>query len=185
MAKNDTNRKIILKFMKKGFTSLSAEDLACTMTSPDFTIDFSKNTKEDWMVRYQFKVVERLQKCNFNFKWKTRASSVTTQGMGDLGAFFELCKNGDCGRVLQFLKQWRGHEDQVLSEVDAQNKSGLHYAVEECHPQLVEYLINKGAKVDARDKMLKTPLHIACLKGYSIIVRLLIQNKADPYERDF
>ena len=61
----------------------------------------------------------------------------------------------------------------------------MHYAVEECHPQLVEFLINKGAKVDARDKMLKTPIQIACLKGYSMIVRLLIENKADPYERDF
>ena len=61
----------------------------------------------------------------------------------------------------------------------------MHFAVEGCHPQLTEYLINKGAKVDARDKMLKTPLHIACLKGYSILVRLLVENKADPFERDF
>ena len=59
-AANDTNKKIIFKFMRKGFTSLSAEELACTMVSPDFTLDFKKNTKEDWVVRYQFKVVERL-----------------------------------------------------------------------------------------------------------------------------
>ena len=74
----------------------------------------------------------------------------------------------------------------MLGEVDQTNKkTGLHFAVENCHPQLVEYLINKGAKVDARDKMLKTPLHIASLKGYSILVRLLVENKADPFERDF
>ena len=74
----------------------------------------------------------------------------------------------------------------MLAEVDQTNKkTGLHFAVENCHPQLVEYLINKGAKVDARDKMLKTPLHIASLKGYSILVRLLVENKADPFERDF
>ncbi len=73
-----------------------------------------------------------------------------------------------------------------MGEVDQMhNKSGLHFAVEECHPQMVEYLLLKGAKVDARDKMLKTPLHIACTKGYSMLVRLLVQNKADPYERDF
>ena len=91
MAANDTNKMIIFKFMKKGFTSLSAEELACTMVSSDFSLDFKKNTKEDWMVRYQFKVVERLQKCNFNLKWKTR-SSVATAGMGETGAFFDLCK---------------------------------------------------------------------------------------------
>ena len=77
MAANDTNKKIIFKFMKKGFTSLSAEELACTMVSSDFSLDFKKNTKEDWMNRYQFKVVERLQKCNFNFKWKTRSTPAS------------------------------------------------------------------------------------------------------------
>ena len=49
---------------------------------------------------------------------------------------------------------------------------------------MVEYLINKGAKVDARDKQLKTPIHIACLKGYSNLVRYLISQKSDPFERD-
>ena len=48
VATNQTNRYIIYKFMKKGFTALSAEDLACTMVNPDFTIDFRKNTNEEW-----------------------------------------------------------------------------------------------------------------------------------------
>lgn len=75
---------------------------------------------------------------------------------------------------------------RIINEVDSTHrKSGLHFAVEECHPHLVEFLLLKNAKVDARDKMLKTPLHIACLKGYSMIVRLLVENKADPFERDF
>ena len=103
VAANDTNKKIIFKFMKKGFTSLSAEELACTMVSSDFSLDFKKNTREDWMVKYQFKVVERLQKCNFNFKWNTR-SSVNSQGMGEIGAFFDLCKAGDTGRVVHFMR---------------------------------------------------------------------------------
>jgi hypothetical protein len=38
--------------MKKGFSALSAEDLACTMVSPDFTIDFRKNTGEEWASSY-------------------------------------------------------------------------------------------------------------------------------------
>lgn len=100
---NDTNKHIIFKFMKKGFTSLSAEELACTMVNADFTLDFKKNTKEDWVASYQFKVVERLQKCNFNLKWKTKAS-VTTQGQGEAGTFFDLCKAGDIERLVQFLR---------------------------------------------------------------------------------
>jgi hypothetical protein len=61
--------------MKKGFTALSAEDLACTMVNPDFTIDFKKNTGEDWNVKYQFKVIERLNKCKFNLQWATKRTS--------------------------------------------------------------------------------------------------------------
>ena len=38
--------------------------------------------------------------------------------------------------------------------------------------------------MDARDKQLKTPLHLACLKGYSFIVKILIDNGGDPFERD-
>ena len=56
--------------------------------------------------------------------------------------------------------------------------------MEEGHVQVVEFLLNKGAKVDARDKSLRSALHIAALKGYSMIVRILIANKADPFERD-
>ena len=78
VAANDTTRHIIFKFMRKGFQSLSAEELAATMIHPQFTIDFDYNTKENWVKTYQFKVVERLNKCNFNMKWKTK-SSVTTQ----------------------------------------------------------------------------------------------------------
>jgi len=103
VAANDTNKHIIHKFMKKGFSSLSAEELACTMVQPDFTLDFKKNTKEDWVAGYQFKVVARLSKCKFNLKWNTK-SSVTTQGQGEIGTFFDLCKTGDIDRVVKFFR---------------------------------------------------------------------------------
>ena len=77
-SKNDTNKHIIFKFLKKGFTSLSAEELACTLVQPDFTNDFLHNTGENWVHSYQFKVVERLNKCKFNMKWQTKASVSTT-----------------------------------------------------------------------------------------------------------
>ena len=135
------------------------------MVSSDFTLDFKRNTKEDWMINYRFKVVERLQKCNFNYKWNTR-SSLTTQGMGEVGVWFDLCKTGDMKRIMPYLQQFRADEAEMtrlVNEVDSTHrKSGLHFAVEECHPHLVEFLLLKNAKVDARDKMLKTPLHIAC-----------------------
>ena len=52
VAENDTNKHIITKFMRRGFTSLSAEELAATMISPCFTADFTKNTTESWLAEY-------------------------------------------------------------------------------------------------------------------------------------
>ena len=49
---------------------------------------------------------------------------------------------------------------------------------------MVEFLLNKGAKVDGRDKLLRTPLHLACLGGHSVIAKLLLEFNADPFERD-
>ena len=49
---NESNRTIIYKFMKKGFQALTAEELACTLVNPTFSIDFKDNTGEDWNYNY-------------------------------------------------------------------------------------------------------------------------------------
>lgn len=41
-------------------------------------------------------------------------------------------------------------------------KTALHFAVNEGYYQMTEFLIGKGSKIDARDKLLRTPLHLAC-----------------------
>lgn len=105
-AQNDTNKKIIFKFMRKGFTSLSAEELACTMVNPDFTIDFKNVTNEDWLVKYRHMVVQRLHQCKFNFKWKTRLDKAQT-GMGELAEFFVYCQRGDTEKVILYLRQFK------------------------------------------------------------------------------
>lgn len=76
-----SNRHIIYKFMKKGFSALSAEELACTMVNPTFSVDFKKNTTEDWNVNYQSKVVEKLQRCKFQMHWLNK--QATTGGYDD------------------------------------------------------------------------------------------------------
>lgn len=72
-----SNKHVIYKFMKKGFQALTAEELACTMVNPTFSIDFKKNTLEDWNLNYQAKVVEKLQRCKFHMHWFIKQSSAT------------------------------------------------------------------------------------------------------------
>lgn len=128
VASTQTNRYIIYKFLKKGFTALTAEDLASTMVNPDFTIDFKKNTNEDWNRMYQFKVIERLNKCKFNIQWATKKSSDDA-----LEPFFQMVKEGDIGRVVDFLRA-SANVDEVLDSVErTSKKSALHIAAGEGH----------------------------------------------------
>jgi hypothetical protein len=169
--------------MKKGFTSLSAEDLACTMVNPDFSVDFRKNTGEDWASTYQFKVVERLDNCKYNLQWVTKKSAGASSG--GMEPFFQMVKDGDISRVVEFIRQSSYKPDEILDAVEPNSKkSPLHLASGEGQVQMVEFLLHKGARVDARDKLLRTPLHLATQAGHAVIVKLLLDNNADPNDKD-
>lgn len=50
--------------------------------------------------------------------------------------------------------------------------------------QMVEFLIGKGANLDARDKRERRPLHWAAFAGHWDVVRTLVLNGADPTAKD-
>ena len=58
-------------------------------------------------------------------------------------------------------------------EID-QLKTPLHKAVESGDIQAVQDLIQKGAKIDARNKLKQTPLHCAAMGNHALIVDLLL-----------
>jgi hypothetical protein len=51
------------------------------MVNPDFSIDFRKNTGEEWASSYQFKVIERLDNCKYNLKWVTKKSGGSNNSL--------------------------------------------------------------------------------------------------------
>ena len=51
----------------------------------------------------------------------------------------------------------------------------LHFACYLGHVAIIQYLIEKGANLKAKDYQQKTPLHKACGNGYLQIVQYLIE----------
>ncbi|WP_264705551.1 ankyrin repeat domain-containing protein [Wolbachia endosymbiont (group A) of Gymnosoma rotundatum] len=55
----------------------------------------------------------------------------------------------------------------------------LHYAVFHGNLEITEYLIEKGADVNARNRNSNTPLHLAIMKGKIDVVKVLLKHNAD------
>ncbi|XP_072311255.1 myotrophin [Eucyclogobius newberryi] len=55
----------------------------------------------------------------------------------------------------------------------------LHVAADFGHAEVVEYLISKGANVNAPDKHGITPLLAACYEGHVSCVKILLEKGAD------
>ena len=58
-----------------------------------------------------------------------------------------------------------------------EEKTPLHYACEYGHLQIVEYLISKGANVNAKDKYGNHVIHYASKLGHLPIVQYLIEKQ--------
>ncbi len=168
---------VITKFLRRGFNSLTAEELAATMVTPDFAANFKAKTGEDWEAQYRVKVLERLENAKFDLRWLTKATTLH----GQFGPLFELCKLGSVTKVVEFIKQ-AGND--TLFAGDVAMKSPLHIAAGNGHTQLVETLVNMGASLEARDKFLRTPLHLAANGGYDTVANSLIRLGADPAAKD-
>lgn len=59
-------------------------------------------------------------------------------------------------------------------------RTPLHWAVQEKRCRTVKYLINNGAVIDAIDEDGMTPLVLASGNGCLLIVKLLLENGANP-----
>ena len=84
-------------------------------------------------------------------------------------------KKGDIEAVKQLLEK----DPNLLDAGNKLEQTPLLMASYGGHRELVEYLLEKGAKIDQPDAFGATPLHMAVLGGKPEIVNLLIERGAD------
>ena len=85
---------------------------------------------------------------------------------------------------LDILKQLLKSNAAINSE-DEQKWTSLSWAVANGREPTVKFLLEEaGASVDCQDRQGRTPFSLAAERGFIQIMRLLIQNKADPHVPD-
>ncbi|XP_032087505.1 poly [ADP-ribose] polymerase tankyrase-2 isoform X3 [Thamnophis elegans] len=93
---------------------------------------------------------------------------------------FEACRNGDVERVKRLVRP----ENVNGRDTAGRKSSPLHFAAGFGRRDVVEYLLQSGANVHARDDGGLIPLHNACSFGHAEVVNLLLRHGADPNARD-
>ena len=73
---------------------------------------------------------------------------------------------------------------QIGTTVGKDSLTALHYAAALGNYELVEYLLEKKAKVLANDKYKRSPLVYACKNGHVKVASLLLQNGSDWNKTD-
>ncbi|XP_070802584.1 poly [ADP-ribose] polymerase tankyrase-2 isoform X2 [Pituophis catenifer annectens] len=93
---------------------------------------------------------------------------------------FEACRNGDVERVKRLVRP----ENVNGRDTAGRKSSPLHFAAGFGRRDVVEYLLQSGSNVHARDDGGLIPLHNACSFGHAEVVNLLLRHGADPNARD-
>ncbi|XP_078075331.1 CARD- and ANK-domain containing inflammasome adapter protein [Mustelus asterias] len=78
----------------------------------------------------------------------------------------------------------RAFGDNDVNGTNASNETLLHIAAAHGHVTIIEYLLNKGAKVEVRDNKRQSPLHRAAVEGHLGAAKMLLQAGAHIYALD-
>ncbi len=179
-------KKIIEKYLQKGFESLSVEELAFTLINPTFENEFKRVSGTSWPIENKSKAKERLNYSKFNIQWSVSVNSKSPAAMlkTPFGVLFTLVERGDVQKVSEFFRKNAQYMNEIISLVDNNKKSLLHVAAKVGNVNMVTFLISKKFSVYFRDKFLRTPLHLACQFGREVCADELLKAGSQILARD-
>ncbi|XP_059839575.1 CARD- and ANK-domain containing inflammasome adapter protein [Hypanus sabinus] len=109
---------------------------------------------------------------------KLQTAVQTRPVHNELAHVFQIVASGD----LSSLDKAIGHSD--INVINAFNETLLHIAATHGHVKIIEYLLNKGAKLEVKDNKGQLPLHRAAEKGHTAAAKVLLQAGAHSYALD-
>jgi len=93
---------------------------------------------------------------------------------------FKAAAEGDLVKVKALVEK----DPELVKARDEEESTPLHGAAAAGHLDIVEYLLSKGADIDARNNANQNPLFYAAYNGKAAIVNLLLDKGADFKDRD-
>ncbi len=93
---------------------------------------------------------------------------------GLIANIFEDVQSGNLGAVKKYIN----NNKSAVMWVDVNDDTLLHYAVVNRHKEIVRFLLESGADIEARDQCLCTPFTYALINGYEEIMKLLLEKGA-------
>ena len=100
----------------------------------------------------------------------------------------DAAERGDLPEVRALVEQDRrmAIANYRVGSTDEEGETALHEAAENGHIEVCDYLIGRGAPLNARDDDGETPLHEAAGDGRLEVVKLLLASGAqlDPQDRE-
>ncbi|CAA2972695.1 Fetal globin-inducing factor (contains ankyrin repeats) [Olea europaea subsp. europaea] len=85
-------------------------------------------------------------------------------------------ESGDLNALRQALDNFDGSIDEPVEDGD----TVLHLSCLYGHLSCVQFLLERGANLEAKDEDGAIPLHDACAGGYTEVVQLLLNSANDP-----
>ena len=163
-------KKIIEKYLQKGFESLTVEELATTLVSPTFEAEFKRVSGTQWPKENKSKAKERLNFSKFNIEWSVYMNSKSPSVMlkTPFGVLFTLVERADVQKVTEYFRKNAQYMNEIIHLVDNNKKSLLHVAAKVGNVNMISLLLSKKFDVYARDKFFRTPLHLACQFGREV-----------------
>ncbi|KAH3766778.1 Serine/threonine-protein phosphatase 6 regulatory ankyrin repeat subunit B [Pelomyxa schiedti] len=112
-------------------------------------------------------------------------ANINAGGGGSGGSCLHAAVRSDCLRIANMLLQAAGNSlSDFLSIRDKENKTALHFAIENRSFETAELLLQKGAEPNTVDNQGQTPLQFACKNSMDDMVELLLEHHADPNIKD-
>jgi len=94
--------------------------------------------------------------------------------------FIYHCQSNNIAKALAMAHA----NPSVLDECDGDGVTGLLWACDRGHVELVEKLLKAGANIEQRDCEGSTPLHYAVMCEHTDLVEMLLERRANPMAQD-